>query len=118
MFVPARTTSFAHKRRGRCMTRGRYFKKFKKAPPPENCGERISSKGELIQYVKVYQDGSDDSWAFSEASEDAVLSRSAIDDGSMILSDDQIQCKFEAASKLLRAQSGTGLRSSDLPGAH
>ena len=112
---PARSSGISHKRRGRAMKKDRYFKKYKKAPPPEDCGQRVNSKGMLVEFVKVYNDDSS-SWDFSEGSDEQVVARTTLDDGSMIIDAEQMQTQFQAASAMVRGSSGRGQERTELPG--
>ena len=49
------------------MTPAKFFNKYKCAPDAADCGQRINAKGELVQFVKVYDNSDDDEWDFQRA---------------------------------------------------
>ena len=88
---------------GRFILLNKFIKKYYK-PEPGQIVKRPYG-GKLCKGV-IHQVGSSDEFSISEGEEEAVVHNKVVDDGSFILSKNQLDSKFEAAASDLQSPSG------------
>ena len=97
------------KRRGKYMKMDVFLRMFPDKDPKRagKVSERADAFGRISQWVKVYndEDGIED---FSEGTEEEVEMTTAIDDGSLVLAEDQMDEAFKGAASMTLAGSTQG----------
>ena len=110
------TQALRHKSRGKAMTVRKYKKRTGKTPAPNQIHRRKSRSGAIKEYVKIYAHSDSSSWSFEESDAEVVEQNKVIDDGSIVVDDEQLPEKFENAAHMLfcSASSGAGSKRSRL----
>ena len=93
--------SMHHKRHGRCVSVRKFTKETGHAPLPRQIHKRRNRKGDVVEYVKIYDRRDSEEWSFTEDDAEIVQKRRKLDDGAVVLDDAQLQECFDAAGKVL-----------------
>eukprot|EP00974_Lingulodinium_polyedra_P015435 1494518-Lingulodinium_polyedra.AAC.1 len=85
-----------HKHRGRVVSVTKFRKETGKCPDASKVFVRKSRSGRLKECTKIYAHSDSSSWSFEEEDADIVEKDTLIDDGSIILNDNQMRTKYDA----------------------
>ena len=102
------SSSLHSSHRGRLVRVRKFKKETGQTPAPANVVTKRSRTGKMKDMVKVYDHCDSSSWSFTDSDAEVVKKKRVVDDGSIVVDEEQMQAQYESARKMQMRDRGHG----------
>ena len=94
--------------RGRLVSVRKFKKETGQTPAPGSVITKRSRTGKMKDMVKVYDHCDSSSWSFTDSDAEVVKKQRVVDDGSIVVDEEQMQAQYDSARKMQMGDRGHG----------